>query len=410
MDPSKFNESKSTYTQSTEFIIPFEDDLPVNGTNIPSSEKAQMLVYDIFIPIIGAVIVLINSAVVISSGLLLKKGVTPKSTYLFLGNLALSDVLTGITVLVGHFYPDSIRTQTCCLIQLGSIVSASLASSWSITLIGIDRFIFIAYGLYYKNWMTTKRARLMIGFSWVICVLIGFSPAMGWSYPGNGSQCWYVTAAKPEHLLFTVTIGFFLPLGIIVVLYTFILYKAIRQVRIRKHNTVDKSPENIHMSEIQDEKNLKPVFSQRCHSKGQRKIFTITCLNQEGRDKKNWKAIKVVVFTLSAFVLSWFPYFIAVIVYVAKPNMQLAVTMATVLAVLGFFNSLLNPLIYAWWHRGIRTFIVEDCLCRKKKRESCRLAAFRNKNNTSSASNSKFSTSSTKSSNGVNEVSGAKHV
>ncbi|XP_076324055.1 glucose-dependent insulinotropic receptor-like [Tachypleus tridentatus] len=410
MDLSKFNESKSTYTRSSELIIPFEDGLPVNGTNTFFNQEAQILVYDFLVPIIGAVIVLTNSAVVISSGLLLKKGVTPKSSYLFLGNLALSDVLTGITVLVDHFYPNSIRTQTCCLIQLGSIVSASLASSWSITLIGIDRFIFIAYGLYYKNWMTTKRARLMIGFSWIICVLIGFSPAIGWSYPNDGSQCWYVMVATPEHLLFTVTIGIFLPLGIIVVLYMFILYKAIRQVRIRKPNTVDKPPENIHMSEIQNEKNLKSVFFEICHSRGQEQIFTTSGKIQEKKTQKKWKALKMVIFTLSAFVLSWFPYFIAVIVYAAKPNMQLAVTITTVLAVLGYFNSLLNPLIYAWWHRGIRTFIMEDCLCRKKKRESCRLGAFRNKNNTSSASNSKFSTSSTKSSDGVNEVSETKHV
>ncbi|XP_013776961.1 glucose-dependent insulinotropic receptor-like [Limulus polyphemus] len=410
MDPSKFNASKSTYTRNFELTSPFEDGLAMNVTDIPSNQKAQLLVYDILVPIIGAVIVLANSAVVISSGLLLKKGVTPKSTYLFLGNLALSDVLTGITVLVGHFYPDSIRTQTCCLIQLGSIVSASLASSWSITLIGIDRFIFIAYGLYYNNWMTTKRARLMICFLWIICILIGFSPAMGWSFPVDGSQCWYVIVATPEHLLFTVIIGIFLPLGVIAVLYTFILYKAIRQVSIRKGSTLDKPPENIHMFEIQGQKKSKSVLSKIYYSRGQRHIFTTGCQNQERKSQKKWKAIKVVIFTLSAFVVSWFPYFIAVIIYAIDPNMQLAVTMATVLAVLGFLNSLLNPLIYAWWHRGLRKFITEDCLCRKKKRESYRLGAFNSKNNTPSTSNSKFSSSSPKSSVGENQVSGTKQV
>lgn len=39
------------------------------------------------------------------------------------------------------------------------------------------------------------------------------------------------------------------------------------------------------------------------------------------------------------------------------PNLcrNLKVAIASPLAVLGFANSLLNPIIYAWWHNGFRT-------------------------------------------------------
>lgn len=44
---------------------------PGNETN---TMKAQLMAYDILIPLLGALIIVTNAAVVVSSGLLLKKG------------------------------------------------------------------------------------------------------------------------------------------------------------------------------------------------------------------------------------------------------------------------------------------------------------------------------------------------
>lgn len=100
------------------------------------------------------------------------------------------------------------------------------------------------------------------------------------------------------------------------------------------------------------------------------------------RSKKSslskWKAIKVVLFTTGSFVITWVPYFIACVMYVscdwtATPercrNIQLAI--ASPLAILGFANSLTNPIIYAWWHNGFRESakaIICGAACRKKRR------------------------------------------
>ncbi|XP_013782267.1 octopamine receptor Oamb-like [Limulus polyphemus] len=392
-DPFDINGSRSDIWWGSNQTNLTEFDYIANSTDFPSSEKKQLLVYDIIIPVIGVIIVIANSAVVISSGLILKKGVSSKATYLFLGNLAMSDVLTGVTILVGQFYPDSIRTQLSCLIQLGTIVSATLASSWSITLIGIDRFIFIVYGLYYNIWMTTRRARIMIGGVWFLCFLIGFSPAMGWSYPGDGSRCWYVSVVKPSNLVFTVVVGIFLPLGFITVLYSFILYKAIHQVDIRKEGTEEKPKENIQMSESRGQQTSRAVTSED-GNRGQNSATGD--LNVVKKTKKKWKAIKVVLFTLGAFVISWFPYFIASLIYVFRPSLKLAVAIASILAMLGFLNSFLNPVIYAWWHRGLRKFIMEDCLfCKKKKKKAVyRPGGPRSKTSLSSTSTTKISTNS----------------
>lgn len=47
-------------------------------------------------------------------------GQQPRSCYILLGNLGLSNLLTGIAVLFGHYYPS--RNDTSCAIQIGMFV------------------------------------------------------------------------------------------------------------------------------------------------------------------------------------------------------------------------------------------------------------------------------------------------
>lgn len=74
-----------------------------------------------------------------------------------------------------------------------------------------------------------------------------------------------------------------------------------------------------------------------------------------------WKAIKVVFLTTSSFLITWVPYFIVSTMYVYCDHennteycYQLKVAIAGPLAIIGFSNTILNPLIYCWWHNGFR--------------------------------------------------------
>jgi len=46
-------------------------------------------------------------------------GQQPRSTYLFLGNVAMADLVTGVAVLFGQFYPRKYRDEMSCAIQIG---------------------------------------------------------------------------------------------------------------------------------------------------------------------------------------------------------------------------------------------------------------------------------------------------
>jgi hypothetical protein len=72
--------------------------------------------------------------------------------------------------------------------------------------------------------------------------------------------------------------------------------------------------------------------------------------------------------------VTWIPYFIASTMHVfcekratdENTCKSLRLAIASPLAILGFLNSLLNPLIYAWWHKGFRAFVFTKILFRKR--------------------------------------------
>ncbi|XP_068993806.1 glucose-dependent insulinotropic receptor-like [Neodiprion pinetum] len=317
------------------------------------SAKTQLKLYDIFVPILGCLIIVTNLIVVLSSGLIIKKGVSPKTTYLFLGNVAMADLVTGAAVLLGQFYPKSYRDHLSCAIQLGMIVSSTVASLYSVGLIAVDRFLYIVHGMNYNRWMYSKRARLLILFTWVVGIILGFLPATGlWTgSTDRGRICWFTHLAPPGLILLITIIGL-LPILLVLVLYGIILYHAIMKVlQLRR---IDRNRTNPTASRDEDFRIFRGGDSASNNDAAKK-----TSKNKPSKVK----AVKVVMFTCGSIVLTWIPYFVACTIYVfscdfvAGECKTLRVAIASPLAILGFLNSLFNPVIYAWWHTGFRTMM-----------------------------------------------------
>nr|AIK28864.1 putative serotonin receptor [Aedes aegypti] len=351
--------------------------VPMSENMLSNAEQTQLLLYDILIPLLGSLIIVMNVAVVTSSLLLLRKGQQPYTTYLFLGNVAASDLLTGFAVLYGQYAPKEIRGEDNCAILIGLIVSTTIVSVYSIGLIAIDRYLYIVYGLQYQRYITPSRAKLLIAATWLIGLIIGFLPAFGWRGDTDGGRvCWFVRLAPPALIILTTVVGI-IPLIVVIVLYSIILQKALRRVAqlkkagleqqgalagnlrlFRGGGTAAASAPVAAEQPLADE-HRKPTKCFRCCKK--RSPKTIDDRNT-GKHPTKWKAIKVVMLTTGCFVVTWLPYFIASTMFVLcdpKTNQDLCrglqFAIASPLAILGFTNSLLNPLIYAWWHNGFRT-------------------------------------------------------
>ncbi|ENN70236.1 hypothetical protein HUJ04_013097 [Dendroctonus ponderosae] len=340
------------------------------GNSLPTDSELDdpqvnryLTVYDYVIPLVGAVLVLVNFSVVVSSGLLIRKRIEPRYTYLFLGNVAMTDTIIGISILFGQFYPKSHRNHHVCAIQMGMIVSSTLSSIYSVGLLAVDRFLYIVYGIKYCKWISTVRVRIVIGLTWLMAMIIGFLPLFGWSGDtSDGRVCWFIVVAPSPLIILTVCIGI-IPIIIVMVLYSIILYHAlvnIKQIQcsIYTVNTISEqleALENLRMFKGTVEVPMKPV---KRKSEGRKPSQT--------KAPNKWKAVKIVLFTTLSFLLTWSPYFFACILYVgehcsldedSEPCKTLRLLIASPLTILGFTNSLINPLIYAWWHNGFRTYM-----------------------------------------------------
>ncbi|KAJ8942786.1 hypothetical protein NQ314_009954 [Rhamnusium bicolor] len=286
--------------------------------------KAGFLLYDYLIPAIGTLIIILNLAVVISSGLILKKGQQPRSTYLFLGNVAMTDLITGVAVVFGQAFPKGKRDHYLCAVQLGMIVSSTLTSVYSVGLIAVDRFLYILHGMKYQTWVYPTRARLLICLSWMIGLIIGFMPLLGWyGNTDNGNICWFIVLAPKELVLLTVLMGV-IPIILVLFLYSIILYHAVKKIiqlqqsENRSNGNIDDDPSsgNIRMFRgggNKSESDLDELPQQE--EKGFLRFFKKKPSNSVKAPNK-WKAIKVVLFTTGSFVITWSPYFITSLIYV----------------------------------------------------------------------------------------------
>uniref|UniRef100_A0A182SF65 G-protein coupled receptors family 1 profile domain-containing protein n=1 Tax=Anopheles maculatus TaxID=74869 RepID=A0A182SF65_9DIPT len=95
-------------------------------TTLSASEETTLLLYDIFIPLLGSLIIILNLIVVVSGVLLLRKGQQPYTTYMFLGNVAVSDLLTGFAVIFGQYAPRGRRAEENCTLMIGRSIRRSI--------------------------------------------------------------------------------------------------------------------------------------------------------------------------------------------------------------------------------------------------------------------------------------------
>lgn len=196
---------------------------------------------------------------------------------------------------------------------------------------------------------------------------------MGWSGETyNGLKCWFITLVPPKLIITICAIGS-LPIIEVIVLYSIILYHALKKIVQLK--SAGKEPQK-------DENDLR-IFrgknAVKTDVENQAKELNIfnryfKKVKTDENEPSKGRAVKIVLFTTGSFIITWVPYFVASFLYVScDPNLtpekckKLENLIASPLAILGFVNSLLNPIIYAWWHRGFRESVQKMFLKTKQK-------------------------------------------
>ncbi|XP_062979089.1 sphingosine 1-phosphate receptor 5 [Elgaria multicarinata webbii] len=246
--------------------------------------------------------------------------------YYLIGNLTLSDLLAGVAYTANIILsgPSTLKlTPVQWFLREGGVFVTLAASVLSLLAIAIERHItMIRMRLYHGD----KKGRmfLLVGASWLVSILLGVLPILGWNCMENLPECSTVLPLYSKHyVLFCITI-FLAILVSIVVLYA-------RIYRMVKFN------------------------GQRLGSlrKGMLK-----------KSQKYMALLKTVTIVVGTFIACWLPLFVLLLLDVACQAQSCSVLYkADYFLALAMMNSLLNPIIYTLTSKDMRRAIFKLLCC-----------------------------------------------
>ncbi|XP_078587398.1 5-hydroxytryptamine receptor 4-like [Branchiostoma floridae x Branchiostoma japonicum] len=254
-------------------------------------------------------------------------------TNYFVVSLAVADLLVGVIVMtLGTQYEVSGRWrhgEIFCLIFTSMDISLTTCSIMHLSCIAFDRYYAICHPFKYPTKMSHRKMVLMIAMCWVVPVIMAYVPIMNrWNTIGiepvvEDTKC----ALGPESCVFLVnkefsliasTLSFYLP-AVMMTLAYYQVYRAARR-QMQQIISLERSMNN----------------------------------NENMRREK--KAAKTLGIIMGCFLVCWMPFFVANIV---EPLCGYCITRSCDLCLkfflwLGYINSTLNPMIYAFFNRSFR--------------------------------------------------------
>uniref|UniRef100_G3NNB3 Adenosine A3 receptor n=1 Tax=Gasterosteus aculeatus TaxID=69293 RepID=G3NNB3_GASAC len=247
-------------------------------------------------------------------------------TFCLIVCLAVTDFLVGLVAIPLAVFVDSkVKTSFhVCLFLCCVTILLTLVSVLCLMAIAVDRFLRVYIPLRYKRTITQRHSCLVVAVCWLLAIPLSFAPMLGWNQNGTNStiKCSFIKVVPLSYLVY---FNFFLcnliPLSVMTVLYGYIFCT----IRGNLREKPGERPQNTSQNYLKKEKQLAGSLS----------------------------------LVLFLFALSWLPLHIMnTIDYFNGPRTvhKIAIYVGILLS---HANSAVNPVVYAFKIKKIKTAYIE---------------------------------------------------
>ncbi|EDW42430.1 GM25999 [Drosophila sechellia] len=295
-------------------------------------------------------------------------------TNYFVVSLAMADIMVAIMAMTFNFSVQVTGrwnfSPFVCDLWNSLDVYFSTASILHLCCISVDRYYAIVKPLKYPISMTKRVVGIMLLNTWISPALLSFLPIfIGWyTTPQhkqfviqNPTQCSFVV--NKYYAIISSSISFWIPCTIMIFTYLAIFREANRQEKqlmMRHGNAM-----LMHRSSMQPS-------GEALSGSGSSKTLTLHEVEQEHtptkdkhliKMKREHKAARTLGIIMGTFILCWLPFFLWYTLSMTCEVCQVPDIVVSILFWIGYFNSTLNPLIYAYFNRDFREAFRNTLLC-----------------------------------------------